>query len=209
MRADVTDSGPATAAEAQELTDQIRTSLDDTWKLIERAYQIRAWQALEHPSWDAYCQREFGTKHLRVPREQRREVVESMRGIGMSTRVIAAATGMSKDTVRRALPGGANETPDAKSNVVPIRVTGEDGKSYLAHPARRRRPASEVPDEEIPDIVAPGQMPVCPPQVIREHMKADMAQYEEDGMLLIEDMSPDERVLMDRSLNRLRTALRH
>lgn len=46
-----------------------------------------------------------------------------MREIGMSTRAIASATGMSKDTATRVLSGVANETPAP--------VTGTDGNPSL------------------------------------------------------------------------------
>ena len=54
-----------------------------------------------------------------------------MREIGMSTRAIASATGMSKDTAARALSGVANETPAP--------ATGMDGKAY---PSSQLRTAS-------------------------------------------------------------------
>lgn len=163
----ITEISPATANEARALTDQIKVAVEGTWQLIKHAYQSRAWDALGYSSWDDYCTREFGTSRLRLPREERQEIVSSMREIGMSTRAIAAATGMSKDTVHRELPGVSNETPeprpaawyepstkemeqlnrptvarDIEPDVEPARVTGTDGKSYAAQPARTpNRPA--------------------------------------------------------------------
>ena len=59
------------AAEAREITDQIRSRLEQTWELIKRAYLQRAWLALGHASWDDYCAAEFGTNRLRIPRDER------------------------------------------------------------------------------------------------------------------------------------------
>lgn len=106
--------------EARALTDKIKVAVEGTWQLIEQAYTLRAWASLGYRSWDDYCQREFGTSRLRLPREERQEVVASLRESGLSIRAIASATGLSHMTVGRDLAGVTN---------VPV-VTGSDGKSY-------------------------------------------------------------------------------
>lgn len=154
---------PATAAQARELTDRIKVAVDGTWELIKQAYLMRAWDALGYTSWDDYCTREFGTSRLRLPREERQEVVISMREIGMSQRAIAAATGNSTRTVNsdlrqvsqsttpepHGLSAGTHErqvlqstTPepaqprDLGEDADNGRVMGIDGKSYAAQPAQ-------------------------------------------------------------------------
>ena len=126
-----------TASQARELTDRIKVGVEAIWELVKQAYQSRAWVALGYDSWDDYCTREFGTSRIRLPREERQEVVASMREIGMSTRAIASATGMSKDTAARALSGVANETPAP--------VTGTDGKTYTPRPQPQSEPEPELP----------------------------------------------------------------
>ena len=101
----------ATAQEARELTDRIHLAVDGTWQLIQQAFLSRAWSALGYASWDDYCTREFGTSRLRLPREERQEVVSSLREIGMSVRAISAATGQGYGTVRRELSGEPNGSP--------------------------------------------------------------------------------------------------
>lgn len=49
-----------TPEEARALTAQIRIRADDLWRLLSRAYEIRAWAALEHPTWESYVRAEFG-----------------------------------------------------------------------------------------------------------------------------------------------------
>ena len=134
-----------TAAQARELTDRIKVGVEAIWELVKQAYQARAWVALGYDSWDDYCTREFGTSRIRLPREERQEVVASMREIGMSTRAIASATGMSKDTAARALSGVANETPAP--------VTGTDGKTYTPRP----QPQPEPEEPELPQATALAQ----------------------------------------------------
>src|SRR5699024_6723125 len=88
---------------ARDLTDKIRTGLEGVFELIKSAYSGFAWASLGYASWDEYVQREFGNLYLRPPREEREEIVSSMRDAGMSVRAIATATQLGRDTVHREL----------------------------------------------------------------------------------------------------------
>lgn len=85
--------------DARALTDRIKTAVGMTWELVKEAYETRAWSALGYGSWDDYCSAEFGAYRLRLPREERQEVVGSLREAGLSLRAIEAATGVSRKTV--------------------------------------------------------------------------------------------------------------
>src|SRR5215216_3519844 len=114
MKGEITLSGE----EARHLTDRIKVGVEAIWQLIKQAYTLRAWDALGYQSWDDYCTREFGTSRLRLPREERSEVVASLRESGLSIRAIAAATGDSVGTVHEALNSGVqNRTPDDLAQV--------------------------------------------------------------------------------------------
>ena len=128
-----------TASQARELTDRIKVGVEAIWELVKQAYQSRAWVALGYDSWDDYCTREFGTSRIRLPREERQEVVASMREIGMSTRAIASATGISQKTASREL-AAARESNDS-----PVPVTGTDGKTYAPRPQPQSEPEPELP----------------------------------------------------------------
>jgi hypothetical protein len=80
-------------SDARALTDQIKADVETVWDRIERAYLERAWAALGYANWDEYCLTEFGTSRLRLPREERPEIVASLREAGLSIRAIASATG--------------------------------------------------------------------------------------------------------------------
>lgn len=153
--AHVEDEAALTADEARDLTDRIRAALDIAWQFVIQAWKGRAWASLGYGSWDDYCTREFGAHRLRLPREERQEVVGSLRDAGMSIRAIAAATGVDGKTVRNDLkPPGEEYSPpelglDVDEDVVdaellpepappPRPVTGMDGKTY--HPAARPAP---------------------------------------------------------------------
>lgn len=114
------------AQDARNLTDKIKAGTAALWELIKEAYVSRAWASLGYSSWDDYCTQEFGTSRIRLPREERREVVSSMREIGMSTRAIASGIGVSQDTVNRELARERNRSPESD----PAPVTGTDGKTY-------------------------------------------------------------------------------
>lgn len=113
--------------EARELTDRIKVALGMTWEAIKDAYHGRAWSALGYSTWDDYCSAEFGSSRLRLPREERQEVVASLRESGLSVRAIAAATGNDTRTVQSDLRSGV-------------------GNSHTSSPAP---PASDSPVDEL------------------------------------------------------------
>jgi hypothetical protein len=135
----VDEAGDLTAAEARALTDRIRGTLTVAHDLIASAYTGRAWVALGYESWDAYCAGEFTeARMVRLEREQRREIVASMRSVGMSTRAIASGLGVSRETVREdAVAGDKKLSPEQGHRVD---VIGQDGKRYTP-PLPRPTPA--------------------------------------------------------------------
>lgn len=151
----------ATVDEARTRADRIRAGLDSvhyTRNDIIDAYQARDWETLGYDSWASYVEAEFvGATRLRLPREDRRELVSTLRNAGLSTRAIASATGASKGTVDNDIKAGAqNWAPDdgsdsrAQSATPGERafppVTGLDGKSYAAS-----KPA-------VTDLISPGDV---------------------------------------------------
>ena len=119
----VTDIALPTQEQARALTDRIRVAVEGTWHLITEAYTTRAWAVLGYATWDAYCAAEFGNTRLRLPLEERQEVVASLRDSGLSVRAIASATGVGYGTVTRDLA-----VTDPNGSVAPI--TGVNGKTY-------------------------------------------------------------------------------
>jgi len=120
-------------------------SVEAVWHLISQAYTTRAWSALGYASWDEYCTREFGTSRLRLPREERSEVVSSLRESGLSLRAIAAATGDSLGTVQAESSGVQNRTPAPDAEPAQS-ITGTDGKTYQRPEPKRH--LSPVPDAD-------------------------------------------------------------
>jgi hypothetical protein len=129
-----------TQEEARALTDRIKIAVEGTWQLIREAYTSRTWAVLGYDTWDAYCTAEFGDTRLRLPREERQEVVASLKESGLSDRAIEAAVDISRRTLIR---------DRQREQVVPLSpprtVTGLDGKTYSASRV------DEVVDAELVD----------------------------------------------------------
>lgn len=121
---------PLTAEQARVLTDEIKGALYVAWDSLINAWQGRADQALGYDCWDAYCATEFAKgRMVRLAREQRQEIVATMRSAGMSTRAISAGLGVSQRTAARDVPTEPDDSDDVPT------VTSLDG---------RRRPANNV-----------------------------------------------------------------
>lgn len=144
-----------TVHDARVLTAQIRESVAGVWDLIVEAYTSRAWTSLGYDSWDDYTRTEFDGVRIALPREDRREVVGSLRDAGLSTRAIAAATGVSVGTVAGDLSNRS------EMNSSPPVIIGTDGKSRPAHvtTTTRTTEATKVEhdvDLETGEITSPG-----------------------------------------------------
>ena len=132
-----TNPQPLNETDARELTNQIAEGLADVHALIVQAWEGRVWEPLGFETWDAWIDANFRGLQLRPPREQRDEVIQSMREAGMSMRAISQATDLSYSTVQRVAPAGdPNGSPEESSNVV-----GLDGKSY-------KKPKKSAPTAE-------------------------------------------------------------
>jgi hypothetical protein len=146
------DGDPAcsiSAVDARELTDRIKNTVDTVWHLVADAYQRRAWIPLGYPTWDEYTSAEFGSGRIKIPREERAEVVSSLRDAGLSTRAIGAATGVGRMTVHRELAGVSNGTV-AKSDSDNISFSGstEETASVVGLDGRTYRTTRELPPAE-------------------------------------------------------------
>lgn len=122
------------ADEARTLTDEIREDFSAWWQKILTAWEGSAHLALGYDSWQIYCATEFDTEHVKLPPAERTQVVALMREAGMSTREIAAGTGLSKS--------GVNRIPSTVPN-------GTLGDGRLPSPKPKLK---SVPPEPKPDV---------------------------------------------------------
>lgn len=128
---DITPEHVLDADEARRIIGFIRQCVEVALAEMKRAYDGRAWIALGYASWAELCAAEFPNRIL--PRGERTAAVTELHSGGMSTRAIAAATGVSQRTIVNDLAGEQNCSPD---------VVGLDGKSYPSS-----RPLPEIDPE--------------------------------------------------------------
>lgn len=117
----MTDVAAAAREQAMARRDRIRAGLLTLWDDVKEAWRCRDWLALGYATWEEMCEAEYPMA-LAIRREERPEIVADLRAEGMSTRAIAAATGVSNATISRDLSGVTDVTPEP--------VTGTDGKTY-------------------------------------------------------------------------------
>lgn len=163
------------ATSARQLTDEIRGNLTVAYDKLVDAFKGRADLALEYESWDAYCAAEFSeARMLRPTPEQRREIVASMRGEGMSTRAIGSALGVDKGTVRNDLRDSTGESSPVDQ---PDTVTSLDG---------RQRPATQPPRAQtLEDRCCDGKgehLPGCPELTDQPKTTRDLGDVLEERM---------------------------
>ncbi|MFG2054791.1 hypothetical protein ACGFI9_12240 [Micromonospora sp. NPDC048930] len=133
----------STPAAARDRAQRIRKGLRDYLETVAEfalAWERHDWQVLGYDSWQAYLDGEFGADRLRVPEVHRTAAVTVLRQVGMSTRAIGTALGISKDTVAREVATVAAETDD-----LPTTVRSLDGRD---RPATRPTPEPS-PDEDL------------------------------------------------------------
>lgn len=164
MSADVMVLG---AEEARDLTNRIRQTGSVLWALIVKAFDGRVWESLGYESWDAYCDAEFDGARLKLPREERREVVASLREAGMSTRAIAAATGMHHSTVADDVTAGVgNPTPQPPDPEFIERIQNGIEQSRNGDTVPLEEYLAEDPDDEIVDAEIVDDEPAPPPKPV-------------------------------------------
>jgi len=128
------------AEDARDKVELVKALVADAWEEVIALYRGRAWIALGYESWDALCDGEFEGARIRLPREDRREIVGSLREAGLSTRAIGSALGIDHSTVVRDLPATGADAPVAQ-------VTGLNGKTYAPTGGGMRR-LSLTPKQE-------------------------------------------------------------
>ncbi|MBP0453929.1 hypothetical protein J5Y04_30960 [Kitasatospora sp. RG8] len=123
MDEDQEQAGPVDAARARELTEQLRTAIEDVRaavlvlaRRVRAAHQAKVWAVLGHPSWSAYALAEFG--------------------IGRSTAYrlldLAAVAEAIEATVTAEL--GVSHAWDSTDLVLPVRAIADQQLRILACP---------------------------------------------------------------------------
>lgn len=129
-----------TVAGARKLTAQVRRHLTTTLDLVLEAWQVRVWETLDYPTFRAWRDAEVPElRLLRLPVDERRDVVAYWRRFGVSVRAIADGLNVSEGTVH--------------SDLVFLRTSGEleqeDEGAQVISLDGRRRPARRAPADPV------------------------------------------------------------
>lgn len=119
-----------TTARIKLLLSTITETTEKVVGLIEKAEAGRAWEVLGYPSWTAYVAAEFAESLAGLQRAERIPVVQKLSGTGMSTRSIAAVTGVSVGTVHSDVNASGVQSLNTSIAEVGDATIGTDGKSY-------------------------------------------------------------------------------
>ena len=110
-----------TEHEARRVTERIRAiavtvkdQLEKLQTLLNEARDGEAWRVLGYASWTAYLADVMGEQPLRLPRDERQQIVGYLAGEGMSSRAIAPIVGATDRTVRNDMSGGKDFPPDSE-----------------------------------------------------------------------------------------------
>jgi DNA-binding transcriptional ArsR family regulator len=157
-----------TAAEARRLTARIRDALALADDLLARAYAGRAWAALGHASWEAYCAAELPElRHIKLRRPERRARIQTLRDAapGISVRELAAATGASVGTVHGDLapPAGSIEPAGGTGTVARVLAVLAVGPADVFTIARRTRLRQAQVSPALSRLAAAGRIAYTPP----------------------------------------------
>lgn len=172
------------AVEARELTDKIRRTLEFTWDMVSLAYKGQAWSVLGYASWDEYCTREFGSQRIAIPREERQEIVSSLRESGLSIRAISTVANVSYGTVRNELSKGGSQASEQNCSLedsgdkAPLKIEGKNGKFYdradpkpaAPAPTKVTKPEATFDENQLPEDG--GIFPLDATEVLDRNAKA-------------------------------------
>ncbi|MEU8264935.1 hypothetical protein AB0C02_30515 [Micromonospora sp. NPDC048999] len=147
MTLDIQSTEDVARARAERIRQGLQNWLE-TVQEIALAWERRDWAVLGYATWEAYVDTEFGAARLRLPEVHRRQAVTALRLVGMSTRAIGTALGISKDTAARALASVADET-----DALPATVQSLDGRSRPAtRPKPTPAPAAAIEEQHGPEV---------------------------------------------------------
>lgn len=150
-----------TEHEARRVTERIRAiavtvkdQLEKLQTLLNEARDGEAWRVLGYASWTAYLADVMGEQPLRLPRDERQQIVGYLAGEGMSSRAIAPIVGATHSTVQQDVKaGGRNLPPEPQVNT----VTGEVSVDYVTDQADLDTALADAGFETESEAPAPAQ----------------------------------------------------
>lgn len=148
--------------EAERLTERIRHAatsfVEEKEKLtrfIGEAQEGRAWEALGFRSWTEYVAQVFSdTPLMRLPRDERRELVAELSEAGMSTRAIAPVVGVQQPAVVKDLARSREVIPAESPATERRTATFQSGGGFLDPGAKIEPDTETVVDLNTGDVLS-------------------------------------------------------
>jgi len=103
----------ARATDIRTRLDSLAENIETIPRLVADAWQDSDWAALRYDTWEEYVTGEFGTHLIKLQRAMRKQWVEQLHAIGMSTREIAPVVNASQKTVSRDMEDDLPESNDS------------------------------------------------------------------------------------------------
>ncbi|MFH8387970.1 hypothetical protein ACH4E7_45085 [Kitasatospora sp. NPDC018058] len=145
-------TGPVDATRAQELTEQLRTAIEDVRaavlvlaRRVRAAHRARVWTVLEYPSWSAYALAEFGVGRstayrlldLAAVAEAIENTVQSELGVSHAWDSTDLVLPVRAVVDLKGRPAAATRSPATSGRWTAGRTAGQRGRLIVLRPSRR------------------------------------------------------------------------
>jgi predicted transcriptional regulator len=157
---------------ARQRLTAIRNALALADDLLAQAYAARDWEALGHPSWEAYCAAEIPElRHLKLRAPERRARIQTLRNAApaISVRELAAATGAAVGTVHADLApavapaAGAIDPAAGTGTVARVLAVLQSGPADVFTIARKTKLRQAQVSPALSRLAAAGRITYTPP----------------------------------------------
>jgi hypothetical protein len=103
------------AAEARDLTEQIKSSVEKTWRLLLNAHEWNAWGALGYSTWESYVRAEFG-----IGRSRSYQLLDQARVVREIEAAVSTTVDITERDVRDLKPHLAEVTEAVRDAVADV-----------------------------------------------------------------------------------------
>lgn len=136
-----------TEAEAREITDRIRSSVDEVWRSLGEAHERKAYKALGYGTFQEYCETELGmtarnARYLLDQAMANREI-EAAAGMGNALPISGRAAKDIKpqlpevvDEIRERIEAGEDPEETVRETVAKARTNGNGGRRWSKNQGR-------------------------------------------------------------------------
>jgi hypothetical protein len=150
------------AEEARALTEQIKTSVEKTWRLLLNAHEWNAWGALGYSTWESYVRAEFG-----IGRSRSYQLLDQARVVREIEAAVSTTVDITERDVRDLKPHLAEVTEAVRDAVADVPEAERPAAAAQAVKNARERfrpqtaPAPVAPQDAGASQTSPPSEPVA------------------------------------------------